>query len=219
MGTLTLVIGNRNYSSWSLRPWLVMKMAGISFEEKLIRLDHEPSRPDLLAISPSAKVPVLLHGNRVIWDSLAIMEYLAELAPGANLWPADDAKRAAARAVSAEMHSGFGALRTHMPVNIRRSAPGLGRKPGVEGDIERIMAIWRQCRADHGNGGDFLFGDWSMADAMYAPVVTRFVTYGVEVDEVCRAYMNATLALPAMAEWCQAAADEPWTISIGEVSE
>jgi glutathione S-transferase len=172
MSTYTLVIGNKNYSSWSLRPWLAMKMAGASFQEIVIPLRQQTTAADIARHSPAGKVPVLHDGEITVWESIAILEYLSEAMPEARLWPKDQEARAVARAVSAEMHAGFVALRTHMPMNIRASKPGRGRTPEVEMDIRRIVTLWEDCRARFGEGGPFLFGGFSNADAMYAPVVT-----------------------------------------------
>ena len=199
MDTLKLVIGNKNYSSWSLRAWLAMKVAGIAFEEHRIALYEPQAKAAILAFSPAGKVPCLIDADLHVWDSLAICEYLAEKRP--ELWPSDPAARALARSVSAEMHSGFFNLRQHMCMNIRRSHPGKGRTPEVLAEIARIVALWSDCRARHGAGGPFLFGQFSIADAMYAPIVLRFRTYAVELPPVCRAYADAVLALPAMQAW------------------
>jgi glutathione S-transferase len=213
----TLVIGNKTYSSWSLRGFLAARLGGIEFDEVLVRLSKPETRATLLGHSAAGKVPVLKHGERVIWDSLSIVEYLAEQCPEAGLWPDDAGARAMARSVAAEMHSGFQALRGHMPMNLRRSLPGRGRARGVSEDVERIGAIWRECRQRFGAGGPYLFGEPSAADAMYAPVATRFRTYGVEVDPVGQAYATAVLALPAFLEWQEAALQEPWIIPEDEV--
>jgi glutathione S-transferase len=205
MDELTLVIGNKNYSSWSLRPWLVLKQAGIPFAERYIPLYVGDWREQLLKYSPSGKVPVLRHGTTGIWDSLAICEYLAEHFPEKQLWPADPAVRAEARSVSAEMHSGFPALRQNMFMNIRRRMPTRGRTPEVAADIARITAIWNGCRQRYGNDGPFLFGRFSIADAMYAPVALRFQTYAVPLDGAAGEYMRTLLALPALQEWVAAA--------------
>ena len=212
MADLTLVIGNKNYSSWSLRPWLAMRAAGIAFEEVVIPLYQAESKAALLAHSPAGKVPVLRHGDRVVWDSLAIIEYLAETL-AAGLWPENPAARALARAVSAEMHAGFAALRAAMPMNLRDQPSRPAGSDAVAADIERVTAIWRDCRTRFGAGAPFLFGAFSAADAMYAPVVTRFRTYGVALDPTCRAYADAVLALPAFLEWQRAARQEPWVIT------
>jgi len=211
MRELVLTIGNKNYSSWSLRPYLALAATGAPFREEVIPLSRPDSKAAILAVNPAGKVPVLRDGDLVIWDSLAICEYLAEQFPAAGLWPADAAERARARAISAEMHSGFAALRENMPMDIRARKPGRGHTPAALADAARVLAIWRGCRA-RAQGGPFLFGRFSIADAMYAPVTTRFVTYGVELDEVGRAYVDAVAALPAMQAWVAAAAQEPWTI-------
>jgi glutathione S-transferase len=209
MSTLTLVIGNKNYSSWSMRPWLVMRRAKIPFTEICVPLNTPETRERILRHSPSGRVPALLDGALTVWDSLAICEYLAERFPEARLWPEDPALRARARSVSCEMHSGFAALRQNLPLNLRAHLPGKGRgAPGVEPDIERILALWRECRAGGGAGGDFLFGAFSIADAFFAPVVSRFVTYGVALDGPARAYSEAVQALPEYQEWARGAAEE-----------
>jgi glutathione S-transferase len=213
MSAFTLVIGNRNYSSWSLRPWLAMKMAGVAFEEVVIRLRQNATAAEIARHSPGGKVPALRHGELVLWESIAILEYIAEAVPEARLWPQQREARAVARAVSAEMHAGFVALRTHMPMNIRGSKSGRGRTPEVEKDIRRIVALWEDCRARFGAGGPFLFGAFGNTDAMYAPVVTRFTTYGVALEGTARAYADAILALPPMREWFAAAKAEHWTIT------
>ena len=210
MSGLQLVVGNKNYSSWSLRPWLAMKVAGIEFTEVRIPLYGPDSKQRILAFSAAGKVPCLVDGKLSIWDSLAICEYLAE--KHAALWPLDPAARAVARSVSAEMHSGFQNLRTHMSMNIRRQHPGKGRTPEVLAEIARITALWADCRARFAQGGPFLFGRFSIADAMYAPVVLRFRTYEVELPLESRAFSDAILGLPAMREWMKAAAAETETL-------
>jgi glutathione S-transferase len=212
MAAFTLVIGNKNFSSWSLRPWLALKQTGAAFEEVLVPLRKADSRDRILAYSKSGKVPFLRHGSVDVWESLAICEYLAELFPAAGLWPADSAARAMARAVATEMHAGFVALRQNMSMDIKASKPGEGRTPEVAQDIARIAEIWHACRAAYGKGGPFLFGSFGIADAMYAPVVTRFATYGVELDSVCREYCAAVQAHPPMREWCDAARAEKLTL-------
>ena len=198
---LTLVIGNKNYSSWSLRPWLALKQAGIPFREVSVSLYTETSCVEIRKYSPSGKVPVLIDGTITVWDSLAIGEYLAEKFPHKHLWPTDSAPRAMARSVATEMHAGFSALRQHMSMNCRKHLPGKGRTPEVLKDIARITALWNDCRARFGKGGAFLFGKFSVADAMYAPVALRFVTYAVELDPVSAAYVQTITALPAIQEW------------------
>lgn len=201
MPSLTLVIGNKNYSSWSLRPWLAMRQADIPFATVRIPLYAPGSVAQLAVWSPSGKVPALHDGELRVWDSLAICEYLHERFPDRQLWPDDAAARATARSVSAEMHAGFGALREQMSMNIRARRPGQGRTAASVADIERILAIWADCRARFGRGGDFLFGHFGIADAMFAPVVLRFQTYGVTLQGAARDYAEAVLALPAMREW------------------
>ena len=218
MTDLTLVIGNKNYSSWSLRPWLALRHAGIPFTERLLLLSGENWRAAIAAVSPSRRVPVLLHGERTVWETLAILEYVHELYPETGLWPQDRDARAEARAVACEMHAGFTALRTHMPMNLRRlDLKGKGRGPGVAGDIARVCAIWRDCRTRYAAGGDFLFGAFGAADAMFAPVVTRLDTYGVALDDTCAAYSRAVLSMPTFLEWREAALREPWTVPEDEI--
>jgi len=197
-----LVVGNKNYSSWSLRPWLALKVLGLPFEEKRIALYGTGSQGAILKFSPAGKVPVLIDNGTTVWDSLAILEYLAE--KDRRLWPADAAQRARARSISAEMHSGFPNLRQHMSMNVRKRYPGKGRTPEVLREIQRIDEIWSQAKKP------FLFGPFSAADAMYAPVVLRFRTYDVTVAN--KAYYDAMLALPAMQEWIAAAEREAESI-------
>ena len=199
---MILVIGNKSYSSWSLRPWIAMKVLGIQFQEKYIPLYGQGAKEQILLESPAGKVPVLIDGGVRVWDSLAILEYLAESHP--KMWPSGREARAHARAISAEMHSGFPNLRNHMSMNVRKRYPGKGRTPEVLAEVQRINSIWSQAR------GPFLFGTFSAADAMYAPVVLRFRTYEVAVDN--RAYYDAMLALPAMKEWTTAAEREQESI-------
>lgn len=202
MSHFTLVIGNKNTSSWSLRPWLLMRTAGVPFDEVHVRLRQPDTRAQCLRHSPSGMVPVLKHDGLTIWESLAICEYLAERYPERELWPTDAAARAQARAVSSEMHAGFRALRQHMPMDCLGRHPGQAHDAeGVAQDIARISGLWNACRAEWGSAGAFLFGKFSIADAMFAPVVSRFETYAVPVDETCRTYMDHIFGLPAMAEW------------------
>lgn len=212
MSGIELVIANQNYSSWSLRPWLALKQTRMPFSLAVIPLKQESTKAQILARSPSGKAPALVHDGLTVWDSLAICEYLAELAPDAGLWPADRAARATARSVSAEMHSSFTALRSNMPMNIRGDLPGWGRAPGVADDVARIEAIWTDLRQRFGGEGPYLFGGFTIADAMYAPVVTRFKTYGVQINPTAQAYADAVLAHPFMQEWTAAALAETWVI-------
>jgi len=218
MAEFTIYLGNKNYSSWSLRPWLALKHTGAAFEEVMIQLDQTDSAANLNRRSPSGRVPVLQHGALMIWESLAICEYLAEQFPAARLWPEEREARAHARAVSNEMHGGFAELRKYLPMDISRRWPLGDRMVKVGADIARIGAIWRECRARFGSrgangGGDFLFGGFTIADAMFAPVVTRFVTYSVSLDPVCSAYVAAMQRWPAMQQWTAAAKAEPWVIN------
>lgn len=207
MSGYTLVMRSKNYSSWSLRPWLLMKYFDLPFKEVLLKFD-DPIRP----YSPNAKVPALRDDDLVIWESLAICEYLAERHPDRAMWPRASRARAVARAVSHEMHAGFAALREHMPMNCRKQFPTKGHTSSVEVDVRRITEIWRDCRAAYGSDGLFLFGAFSIADAMYAPVVWRFTTYAVTLDPVSEAYRTTMLALPAMQEWSAAAQADPEVI-------
>ena len=214
---LQLIIGNKNYSSWSFRPWLAMKVAGIAFEETLISLEAPDFKKRVTALGGAGRVPTLIDGNTRVWESLAILEYLAEKFPAAALWPEPPAARAHARAISSEMHAGFAAVRRQLPMNIRR--PVLPRALDAEaiGDVARIDAIWNECRSRFGAGGPFLYGAFGAADAMYAPVVWRFRTYAVEVSAIAQAYMHALMALPAWNEWREAACREPWVLPHDEV--
>ena len=214
--TLRLIIGNKNYSSWSLRPWIAMKVAGIDFDETVIPLYEPGSREQVLAYSPAGKVPVLIDGDTPVWESLAILEYLAEKFPRAGLWPADTRARSHARVVATEMHGGFQALRKNCTMNMW--LPAKTRPQPEEGmaDVRRIDALWSDCRARFGQGGAFLFGGFGAADAMYAPVVSRFHTYGLPLSAVARAYVDAVMALPAWREWHDAALKEPWVMRHNE---
>lgn len=213
---LTLYLGNKNYSSWSLRPWLALRQLDIPFREARIPLYQPDSASRLLAVSPSGKVPALKDGELVVWDSLAIGEYLAERFPEHGLWPSNARLRAEARSVSAEMHAGFAALRSQMPMNLRASLPGCGHTPEVLADIARIQAIWQGLRQRHSQHGDFLFGPFSYADAMFAPVVCRLHTYGVALDGVAGRYADTLLALPALQAWYADACAESEVIAQAE---
>jgi glutathione S-transferase len=217
MAELTIYLGNKNYSSWSLRPWLVLKQIGVAFDEVVIPLYEPASKATIMKYSPSGTVPALRHGPLIVWDSLAICEYLADSFPTFQLWPRDHDARAIARSVCAEMHSGLQALRAHLPMNVRSSFPNRGVTPEVQADINRVMAIWRDCRKRFGDGkGDFLFGHFSIADATFAPVVTRFRTYKVELERAAEVYCDAIMELPAMQEWVAAARNEPMIIDAYE---
>ncbi len=212
MSPLTLVIANKNYSSWSLRAWLALEATGLVFDEVVIPLGLPETGREIRRWSPSGRVPALRDGDLLVWDSLAICEHLAERCPDAGLWPDEPAARAHARSAVAEMHSGFQALRQHMPMNLRAHRPGAGRGPGVEQDIARVVEIWEECRRRHADSGPLLFGTFTLADAFYAPVVGRFRTYGVEPGGEAEAYMTAIWALPAMQRWLEAAHAEPWSV-------
>jgi glutathione S-transferase len=221
MADFTLVIGNKNYSSWSLRGWLMARIAGIEFEEIIVPLDLPETQPTIRKHSPSGRVPVLMHRGLAIWESIAIAEYLNDLKPEAGLWPAEPAARAHARSISAEMHAGFLDLRNNMPMNIRASYPGKGMTPAVRADIERITGLWRDCRKRFStafqNDEGFLFGAFGAADAMFAPVVTRFRTFGVPLDSDAEAYCTAILGYPPMKAWIDDAKNEPWLIAAAEL--
>jgi glutathione S-transferase len=208
MPNAILTIASKNYGSWSLRGWLLCKMAGLDFEEQHVGADDPSTRAELLLLSPSFLVPCLLHDGLKVWDTLAIAQYLHELNPEAGLLPADRAQRAHCRSISGEMHSGFANLRSALPMNIKARFPGFKSWTGARGDIDRITAIWRECIEKY--GGPYLFGEKPCsADAMYAPVCSRFLTYDVAVDPVSAHYRKAIMALPQMQEWITAAKVEP----------
>lgn len=203
-----LTIASKNYGSWSLRGYLLCKIAGIDFEEQLVSNNDPSTRAELLLLSPSILVPRLIHDGLTVWDTLAIAEYLNETFPNSGLMPADRAMRAHCRAISGEMHAGFANLRAALPMNIKAHHPGFRVWAAAQADIDHIMTIWRDCLAK--SKGPFLFGATPcMADAMYAPVVTRFLTYDVKLDSDCAAYAQAIMAMPAMQEWVEAARSEP----------
>jgi glutathione S-transferase len=214
---LTLVIGNKNYSSWSFRPWIAMKVAGIAFDEVVISLDAPDFKSVVTKIAGTGKVPALNDNGVHVWESLAILEYLAEKFPEARLWPADPAARAHARAIASEMHAGFVPLRRACPMNMWRPVKKRELAEDVRANVARIEAMWVECRERYGAGGRFLFGVFGNADAMYAPVVARFRTYAVEVGAPARAYMDAVMALPAWNEWIDAARKEPWVLPEDEI--
>ena len=218
MKPLKLAIANKNYSSWSMRPWVLLTQAGIAFEEIQLKFSDEGRVVGVEPYSPTRQVPVLIVEGEPVWDSLAISEAVAELYPQKNLWPADARARQIARAICAEMHAGFRNLRGAMPMNIRASHPGKGMSPAVQRDIDRIVEIWESCRARFGQGGDLLFGQFTVADAFYAPVAARFLTYAVTLPPVAQRYADALLQLAAVREWMAQArretefvpADEPY---------
>ena len=207
MARAILTISSKNYSSWSLRGWLMTRMSGLPFDEEVVPIDDPTNRAELLLLSPSVRVPRLVHDGVTVWDTLAIGEYLNETRPQAGLLPADRAARAHCRSISGEMHAGFANLRSALPMNLKAHHPGFKVWTGARADIERITAIWRECLASR--SGLYLFGKLSLADAMYAPVVTRFLTYDVPLDPVCAAYGQRIMALPEMREWVAAARAEP----------
>ena len=215
--SLHLLIGNKNYSSWSFRPWLAMKVAGITFEETVISLDAADFKTRVTELGGSGRVPVLSDGDIRVWESLAILEYLAEKFPTAGLWPARPAARAHARAIASEMHAGFVSLRRQLPMNVARPVKFRTLDAGTAKDVARIDAIWGECRSKYGSGGPFLFGSFGAADAMFAPVVWRFHTYAVEASSIALAYMRAMMALRPWNEWRDAARRETWVLAEDEV--
>ena len=217
-----LIIGNRAYSSWSMRGWLAAKQSGEEFEELVVPMfDAEwDKRREGDEFAPSlGKVPILWDGDIVVWDSLAIIEFLADRHGPALYWPEEEDARAVARSMSAEMHSGFANLRRELPMNVRKSFASVELSDPVREEIDRILQLWAQARARFGGTGDFLFGNWCAADMMYAPVVTRFITYGVPVPNFAGVYMKAVLSHPHVAEWIDKAQDEPWVIEQYEVDK
>ena len=214
----TLVIANKCYSSWSLRPWLLMKQLGVAFDEIIIPLDLPDTKEKVLKHSPAGKVPILIDGDVTVWESIAIMEHVGE-AYGAPVWPEDRVARAMARSVAAEMHAGFSALRSACPMNLGRKYASRDRGDAVARDVARFSAIVREARARFGAGGPFLFGAFSAADAMYAPLATRLDTYSISLDATTRAYVDTILSLPAFQEWRSAALQEEWVVPADEVDE
>lgn len=215
----TLVIANKCYSSWSLRPWILMKELGIPFEEVMIPLDLPDTKARVIQYSPAGKVPVLIDGDATVWETTAIIEHLAETRPEAGVWPKERAARAMARSIVSEMHAGFGALRSHCPMNLGKRYAYRDRGDGVAQDAVRITSMWREARERFGVGGPFLFGAFSAADAMYAPVVTRLDTYAFPVDPATRAYMDAVLGTPSFRAWREAALTESWIVDADEVAD
>jgi glutathione S-transferase len=214
--SLTLVIGNKNYSSWSLRPWIAMKVASIPFEEVVIPLYLPGSAEHILKYSPAGKVPILIDGDDTVWESLAILEHLAEKFPAAKLWPSDARARSFARSAATEMLGGFQPLRQHCTMNLWLPVKQRPQPEEVLANMRRIETLWAECRARFGAGGPFLFGAFCNADAMYAPVVARFHNYGLPVSPATRAYMEAVMALPAWKEWYDAAMKETWIMQHNE---
>ncbi|UDF31601.1 UNVERIFIED_ORG: glutathione S-transferase family protein [Roseateles sp. XES5] len=214
MSDLVLYVGNKNYSSWSFRPWIALEAAGVPFTDRVIPFDFAAGNPEIRKVSPTGKVPVLHHGDAKVWESLAIIEYAAELFPDAGLWPQDRAARAEARAISMEMLSGFRALRNACPMNIRRKPGRIDVPADVADDVARIETLWKDALAR--SGGPFLFGAFCAADAMYAPVVNRFEAYCLTEDETVLAYMARMKAHPAWQKWQAAAVAEPWIVAEDE---
>ncbi|MHA1598501.1 MAG: glutathione S-transferase family protein [Alphaproteobacteria bacterium] len=217
MSDYTLIIGNKNYSSWSLRPWLAMTVRGVPFTEKLIPLFDDDWAKAIAEVSPNRCVPVLQDGDLTIWETLAILEYLAEGHPDNGFWASEAEARAVARSISNEMHAGFTALRGNMPMNIRRLTPGQGMGDGVAENITRLEEMWTDCRTRFGGGGDFLFGEFCNADAMFAPVACRLTNFAVELGDVAGAYVDAIQALPEMIAWSDAGRAETWVVGEDEI--
>ncbi|WP_020178759.1 glutathione S-transferase family protein [Methylopila sp. M107] len=218
MSALTLVIANKSYSSWSLRPWLLMRQFGVDFEEIVIPLYRDGAAEKIRAYSPTGKLPCLIDGEAVVWESLAIVEHVAERFPDRPIWPDDPLARAFARSIAAEMHAGFQALRDEFNMNVRRKI--LGREPSqaARADVARIESIWSEARGRFGGDGPYLIGAFSAADAMFAPVATRFETYGIEIGAEAKAYVETILSTPAYLEWKEAALAEPWVIERYELA-
>jgi glutathione S-transferase len=215
LGELLLTIGNKNYSSWSLRPWILMKHLGLRFDERLVPLDTPEFARDIATMSPTRRVPVLRDGELLVWDSLAICEYACELA--GRGWPADRGTRAVARSVCAEMHAGFSILRSQWPMNARATGRRTAANPERSAEVARIEDLWADCRARFAGGGPWLFGEFCVADAMFAPVVLRFRTYGARLRDSSAAYMATVLEDPHMRNWLDAAAAESWNIEASEI--
>jgi len=218
MDKLTFITGNKAYSSWSLRPWLALRATDAAFQEIVVPLYVPGYKAALFMHSPAGKVPVLKHGERLIWDSLAICEYLAEQFPKAQLWPEDAAARALARSVSAEMHSGFTAIRSAMPFNCRATGRRVASNQELEGEIQRVQSLWRECHERYGQEGPWLFGRFTVADCMYIPIALRFVTYGARLESsMVQAYVQTVLQYPPVQEWVAAAQQEREVIATSEV--
>ena len=214
MPSFELIIGNKNYSSWSLRPWIAMKTMQVPFNETLVQLDFDSDNIELLKYSPSQKVPVLKHGELTVWDSLAILEYVAELSPEKAFWPKDPSARAIARAISCQMHSGFADLRNECPMNMRRKPQAIELSDGAKRDVAQIEDLWRT--ALNASDGTFLFGEFSIADAMFAPVVNRFLIYELSQDETALSYCKTMTSLPAWQEWAASGVNEKWILDYAE---
>jgi glutathione S-transferase len=215
----TLVIANKLYSSWSLRPWILLAQLGIAFEEVVIPLDTPEFHRELARYTPAGKVPVLVDDGLSVWETVAIMEYAAERWPGAGIWPADREARAVARAISAEMHAGFQGIRSACPMNLGKRFGPRDRGPAVAKDVARLSSLVQDARSRFGAGGPFLFGRFTAADAMYAPMMTRLDTYAIPVEPLVQAYIDAVLGTPAFQAWRAAALAEPWVVDADEVDE
>jgi glutathione S-transferase len=219
MSDLTLVIGNKNYSSWSLRPWIFMKTVGIEFTEKRVALDTDQTKSQLETYFSGHKVPALVDNDLTIWDSLAILEYIAEKYPDCHGWPVDPNARAVARSVSAEMHSSFFELREHLPMNCRKKFSNFSPSTGAQKDIDRIKAVWKYCKNHFPNKNPWLFGDFCIADAMFAPVCFRFYSYGVKLNTFEKEYVKAVLSIPHSIEWQKAAYQEKEILEFAEIEQ
>lgn len=217
MSELTLIIGNKNYSSWSLRPWIFLKQMGIPFREKRVPLFTDTTRAELEAYGSDYKVPILKDGDLIVWDSLAILEHLSEKHLNGNGWPGNADARAIARSVSSEMHSSFSNVRGEMPMNCRRQFKDFQPSPAAKREVERIKSLWRQCRTQYGSNGEWLFGDYSIADAMFAPIALRFHSYDIPLDGIERAYLQSELNQPGIIEWIEAGKEETEIIKIDEI--
>jgi len=217
MSELKIIIANKRYSSWSLRGWLAVRHTDLPFEEIMLRLDTPAFYQEIVKYNPAKKVPTLLHANIAVWDSAAIIDYCSRIAPGKHWWPEENAAYAVARSICAEMHSGFTHLRTHMPMNMQGRWRGLSLSSDVENDVRRVEQIWTQCRETLGTNGDFLFGDFSAADMMYAPVVSRFETYDIQLNPVASAYRDAVLAHSDFVEWLSAAEKENEIVTADQI--
>lgn len=219
MAEFLLHIGNRNYSSWSLRGWLACRLAGIDFDEHIIPLDLADTAKNIAAVSPNERVPCLFHDDIVVWDSLAIAEYLAELKPDVAMWPKDRAARAMARSMAAEMHSSYMGIRNRCPMDMRGKVDPIKMPDEVARDVARLDAAWSAARGKFGADGPYLFGDWSLADCFFAPAVSRCRTYGLPLSDVSAAYVKAVLAHPDVSWWAARGAEEQWVIPHEDASE
>ncbi|WP_262692020.1 glutathione S-transferase family protein [Kordiimonas aestuarii] len=217
MPALKIVIGNKTYSSWSLRGWLAVAHSGLVFEEELLPLDTPEFHERIGALSPSRTVPALLHGDAVVWDSLAIIDYCAHLAPEHFWWPKETKAYGYARSITAEMHTSYMGLRSHAPMNLRGNWSGLELGEAVKADVEKVQNRWSTARTRFGSGGEFLFGNFGAADMMFAPVVARLLTYSIEVDDICRAYMDAVRNHPLVDAWYKDAAGETDIVEMDEI--